>query len=57
MADHKFQEQVDRACSAGGWDQGTDTSAPTDQAMGGGGSTIKEKCNAATEGTDDWEDD
>ena len=57
MTDGKFKEHVDKACSADGWDQGTDTNAPTNQAMGGSGSTIKEKCNAATEGTNDWEDD
>ena len=57
MADGKFQDQIDKACSANGWDQGVDTSAPTDQAMGGGASTIKEKCNAATESADEWEDD
>ena len=57
MANGKFQDQIDKACSANGWDQGVDTSAPTDQAMGGGASTIKEKCNAATESADEWEDD
>ena len=49
MTDHKFQEQIDQKCSADGWDKGTDTDAPTNQAMGAGASTVKEKCNAATE--------
>lgn len=49
MADHKFKEQIDQACSMDGWDKGNDSSAPTNQAMGGGASTIKEKCNAATD--------
>ena len=49
MTDHKFQDKIDKACSADGWDQGNDTDAPTNQAMGGGASTIKEKCNAATD--------
>lgn len=49
MADQKFQEQIDKACSASGWDQGNDTQAPSDQAMGGGASTVKQKCNAVTE--------
>ena len=48
MTDRKFQEQIDNACSAEGWDQGNDSHAPTDQAMGIGASTVKEKCNAAT---------
>jgi len=48
MTNHKFQEQIDNACSADGWDQGNDTDAPNNQAMNGGVSTVKEKCNAAT---------
>lgn len=51
MAKHKFQEQIDNACAADGWDQGNDTDAPNTQAMSAGVSTVKEKCNAATENT------
>ena len=48
MAKHQFQEQIDNACSAQGWDQGNETSAPNNQAMSGGVSSVQEKCNAAT---------
>ncbi|MBQ9004305.1 MAG: hypothetical protein IJ087_20895 [Eggerthellaceae bacterium] len=52
MTNHKFQEQIDKACSTQGWDQGNDTDAPNNQAMSGGVSTVKEKCNAATNNQD-----
>ena len=53
MTNHKFQEQIDDACAADGWDQGNETQAPNNQAMGGGVSTVKEKCNAATNQTEE----
>jgi len=48
MTKNQFQEQIDNACSTEGWDQGNDTNAPNTQAMSAGVSTVKEKCNAAT---------
>lgn len=53
MAKNKFQEEIDKACSIEGWDQGNDTHAPNSQAMNGGVSTVKEKCNAATNSSEE----
>ena len=48
MTNQQFKDQIDKTCSSQGWDGGNDTHAPNSQAMSSGVSTVKEKCNAAT---------